>query len=56
MDLKAINILIFVVYPKEIAHGSYDDLKPYKFLSSKMDFQQNMCPIFSSTRLALFFL
>ena len=41
MDLKAINILIFVVYPKEIAHDSYD-LKPYKLLSSKIDFQQNM--------------
>ena len=55
IHLKALNVLIFVVYPKEIAHDSHD-LKPLQIFIVKNGFPTKYaCPIFSSTRLVLIF-
>ena len=55
IHLKALNALIFVVYPKEVAHDSYD-LKSLEIFIVKNWFPTKYaCPIFSSTRLVLIF-
>ena len=55
IHLKASNVLIFAVYPKEIAYNSYD-LKPlYIFIVKNGLPIKDACPIFSSTFLVPFF-